>query len=72
MSALGDNVTPSLLSLVDGRVKEVVEEEVLEVGVGAVCLGDILQEDRSDDTSTTPHERNVGLVELPAVLLGSL
>lgn len=64
-STLGDNVSPAGLGFVNGLVEEVVEEEVLEVGVGSVRLGDVLQEDGADDTSTTPHESNLGLVELP-------
>lgn len=71
-SGLGDDVSPAGLRLVDGLVEEVVEEEVLEVGVAAVSSGDVLQEDGSDDASSAPHEGNGWLVELPAVLLGSL
>jgi len=69
---LGDNVAPAVLGGVDGVVEEVVEEKVLEVGVAAVGLGDVLEEDRADDAATTPHEGDLGLLELPAVLLGSL
>jgi len=57
---------------VNSLVEEVVEKEVLEVGVGTVRLGDVFQEDRSDDAATAPHERNLGLVQLPVVLLSSL
>jgi hypothetical protein len=57
---------------VDSLVEEVVEEQVLEVGVGAVRLGDVLQEDGSDDAATAPHESNLGLVQLPLVLFGGL
>lgn len=35
-------------------------------------LGDILQEDGADNAATTPHERNLGLVQLPVVLLGGV
>lgn len=69
---LGDDVPPAGLGLVDGLVEEVGEEEVLEVGVLAVSAGDVLQEDGADDAATTPHEGDLGLLELPAVLLGSL
>lgn len=69
---LGDNVAPAVLGGVDGVVEEVVEEKVLKVGVAAVGLGDVLEEDRADDAATTPHEGDLGLLELPAVLLGSL
>jgi hypothetical protein len=44
----------------------------LKVVIGAVCGGDILEEDGSDDTASTPHEGNRRLVELPLVLLGRL
>jgi hypothetical protein len=71
-SSLADHVTPAGLGVVDGLVEEVVEEQVLEVGVVAVGLGDILEEDGADNAATTPHEGNGGLVELPLVLLGSL
>lgn len=69
---LGNDVSPASLSIVDSLVEEVVEEQVLEVGVGTVGLGDVLQEDGADDASTAPHEGNLGLVELPVVLLGSV
>lgn len=71
-SRLGDNVTPAGLRLVDGGVEEVVEEKVLQVGVGAVRSRDVLEEDGADNATTAPHERNGGLVELPLVLLGGL
>lgn len=72
LGTLGDNVSPALLCVVDGLVEEVVEEKVLEVGVVAVSLGDVLKEDGADDATTAPHEGNLGLVELPVVLLGGL
>lgn len=53
-------------------VEEIIEEQVLQVRVGAVRLGDILEEDRADDAATAPHERDLGLVELPAVVLGGV
>jgi hypothetical protein len=71
-SGLGNDVSPSWLSLVDSLVEEVVEEQVLEVGVGPVSGGDVLQEDRADNASSTPHESDGWLVELPLVFLGGL
>ena len=70
--ALGDHVAPAGLRLVDGLVEEVVEEQVLEVWVVAVRTGDVLEEDGADDAATTPHEGDLWLLELPAVLLGGL
>ena len=51
-------------------VKEVIKQQVLEVRVGSVRLCDILEEDGADDAATAPHERDLGLVEFPGVLLG--
>lgn len=71
-NGLGADVSPAGLSVVDSLVEEIIEEKVLEVGVGAESLGDVLEEDRADDAATTPHEGDLGLVELPRVLLGGL
>jgi hypothetical protein len=71
-STLGDGVTPAGLCVGHGLGEEVVEHQVLEVGVATVCLGDVLEEDGTDDAASAPHEGNLGLVELPAVLLSSL
>lgn len=71
-STLGDDVTPASLGLLDGLVEEVGEQQVLKVGVGTVGSSDVLQEDGADDAATTPHESNLRLLELPAVLLSSL
>lgn len=70
--ALADHVSPALLSLLDGGLEEVVEQEVLQVRVVAVSVGDVLEEDGTDNAATTPHEGNGRLVQLPAVLAGSL
>ncbi|KAI6759042.1 hypothetical protein HG531_014038 [Fusarium graminearum] len=69
---LGNNVSPTGLGLVDGLVEEVVEQEVLEVRLAAVGVGDVLEEDGSDDAATSPHKGDGRLVELPAVLAGGL
>lgn len=42
--ALANNVSPAVLSLVDGFVEEVVEQQVLEVWVFTVCRSNVLQE----------------------------
>lgn len=72
LDRIGDAISPAILSVVDSLVEEVVEEQVFKVRLGAVSSSNVLQEDGSDDTTTTPHESDRGLVELPAVLLGSL
>lgn len=70
--SLADNVPPAALGVVNGLGEELVEQKVVEVGVGAVSVGDVLQEDGADDAATTPHEGDGRIVKLPAVLLGSL
>lgn len=71
-SGLADHVTPAVLGVVNGLVEEVVEEQVLKVGVVAVGVGNVLKEDGADDAATAPHEGNGRLVQLPLVLLGGL
>lgn len=69
---LCNDVSPASLGVGDGLEEELVEKQVLEVWVLAVRRGDVLQEDGTDDATTAPHKGNLWLVELPAVLLGSL
>ena len=71
-SPFTDDVSPAGLCLVDGLVEEVVEEQVFEIWIVAVGFCDILQEDRSNDAATAPHEGNRRLVELPLVFLCGL
>ena len=71
-SGLADHVAPAALGGLDGLLEEVVEQQVLEVGVVAVSVGDVLQEDGADNAATAPHQSDGGLVQLPAVLLGSV
>jgi len=68
-STLADNVSPSWLSMVNGLGEEIVEQQILKVGVAAVGIGDVLQKDGSDNATTTPHQSNRWLVQLPLVLL---
>jgi hypothetical protein len=65
LNTLSDSTSPARLGSVDGRLEEVVEEQVFEVRLSAVGLGDVRKEDGADDAATTPHEGNGGVVELP-------
>jgi len=49
---LGDDASPAWLSLVDGLVEEVIEEQRLELGLAAEGRGDVTEEDGSDDAAT--------------------
>lgn len=69
---LGNDVSPTWLGVVNSLVEEVVEQQVLELWVAAVGVGNVLQEDGADDATTTPHEGDLWLVQLPAVLTGGL
>lgn len=70
--SLGNDVSPAWLSLVDGLVEEIVEEKVLELRLLTVGVGDVLEEDGSDDAATSPHEGDGRLVELPVELASGL
>ena len=72
LSTLGHDVSPSGLSLVDGILEEVAEQEVLEIGVLAVGLRDVLEEDGPDDATASPHQSDGWLVQFPAILFGGL
>ena len=67
--ALGNNISPSRLRLVDGFVKEVIEQQVLKLWVATVCLSDVLEEDGANDAAATPHKSDLRLVEFPRVVL---
>ena len=71
-SSLADDVSPALLSVVDSVGEEAVEQKVVEVRVVTVGVGDVLEENRTDNATATPHEGDGGVVQLPAVLLSSL
>lgn len=71
-SSLADDVSPALLSVVDSVGEEAVEQKVVEVRVVTVGVGDVLEENGTDNATTTPHEGDGGVVQLPAVLLSSL
>jgi hypothetical protein len=72
LNTLGDGASPTGLGVVDGSLEEVIEEQVLEVRLSAVSLGDVCKENGANNATATPHEGNSGVVELPLVLLGSL
>lgn len=66
--SLSDDAPPTGLSLVHSLVEEVVEEQRLEARVLLVRRRDVTEEDRLDDTTTTPHARNTSVVQVPAEL----
>ncbi|EEQ40117.1 hypothetical protein CLUG_04245 [Clavispora lusitaniae ATCC 42720] len=72
LNSLTDSRSPALLSLDNSLVEEWVEQQVLQVWVLSVSSSNLAQEDRSDDTSTSPHQSNGWVVQLPTVLLSSL
>lgn len=71
-NSLDNSASPAGLSAVDSLVEEVVEEQVLEGWVVAEGLGDILEEDGSDNAATAPHESDFWHVKFPLVFLGGL
>lgn len=71
-NSLGNNVAPALGGILNSLGEEGVEEQVFQVGVLGVGSLDVAQEDGANDAATAPHEGNAGVVQVPAVLLGSL
>lgn len=56
--SLGDNASPAWLSLVDGFVEEVVEEQRFKFAILGVSSSDITKENTLDDATTSPHLSN--------------
>jgi hypothetical protein len=71
-SGLGNDSPPSWLSLGNSLKEEGGNEQVLELVVLSVGGGNVRQEDRLDDTSTSPHGSDTGVVKSPSVDLGGL
>lgn len=72
LNALDDSSPPTSLGPVDSSLEEVIEQQVLEVGLSTVGLGYICKEDRTDNAPTAPHESDGGVVQLPFIFFGSL
>jgi hypothetical protein len=86
LRGLGNNSPPTGLSLGNGLQEEGRNEQVLQLGVLSVGSSDVGQEDglgistascflcwtHLDDTSSSPHGSDTGVVEGPVVGLGSL
>lgn len=86
LRSLGNNSPPTGLSTGNGLQEEGRNEQVLQLGVLSVSRGDVGQEDglivslalmktgatHLDDTSSSPHGSDTGVVEGPVVGLGSL
>ena len=69
---LRDHAAPAGLRVLDGIDEESVKEQVLQVGVRAERVGNVLEEHGADDAAAAPHERDRALVEVPVVFLGGL
>ena len=72
LSTLGHDVSPSGLGLVDGVLEEITEQEILEIGVLAVGVRDVLEENGPDDAASSPHQGDGWLVQFPAIFLSGL
>src|SRR5581483_2526760 len=68
LHALDDGTPPGALVLVDGRGEEVIEEEILELGIFVVGFLDLAEELAADNAAAAPHERDATHVEVPALL----
>lgn len=64
------NVPTPYLAVLDGLPEEVVQEEAGQFGVLVKGGLDVTEEAAADDASSTPHEGDGAVVQLPAVALG--
>ena len=62
-----DNFAPVGLGLLNRLVEVLVEEEIRELRVARVSLGDFLQEGGADDATTAEDLGNLAEIQLPAV-----
>ncbi len=60
---------PALLGLAEHVLEERVEHEVRELRVGAVGIGDAVEEAGADDATATPDGGDAAEVEAPVLLL---
>ena len=65
-----DDFTPVLLRLAEHVFEERIEHEIGQIGVGAVGVGDAIEEAGADDATAAPDGGDAAEVELP-VLLGT-
>ena len=70
--SLGNDSPPTGLSIGNGLQEEGRNKQVLQLGVLSVGSGDVGQENGLDDTSSSPHGSDTGVVQGPVVGLGSL
>ena len=80
--ALGNDVTPILLSFMNCLVEEIIKQQILQlvvlytvsefgavVGGTLVGFGDVAEEDGADDAASTPHECDARVIEFPAIVV---
>ena len=66
------HLPPAWLTCVKSVPEKVVEEEVVQFRVFVVGCFDVAQENRSDDTTASPHQSDPPIVQGPSELLGCL
>ncbi len=64
----GHDLAPVLLRLLDRLVEVRVEQQVRELRVTGVGLGDLLEEGRADDAAAAPDLGDLTEIQLPVVL----
>ncbi len=72
LDGLGDDLAPGCLRVVDRLPEEVVEQEVVQLGVLVIGGLDVAQEHAPDDAAAPPHQGDSAIVQLPVEHLGRL
>ena len=65
-SCEGDDFAPILLELVEEVREEWGEHEIAQFRIGAVCVGDVVEETSTDDATAAPDRSDFREVEIPA------
>src|SRR5882757_6221389 len=66
LDCVNERLTPIHLVLVESAREEIVRQKVVELLIGVERLFDVSEENRTNDATAAPHERDSAHVEIPA------
>ena len=72
LDGIGNNLSPGCLTIINGLFEEVIQKEIVQFWIFVIGLLNVSKEDWSNDTSTSPHESNATVVQLPIEYFGGL
>ena len=69
LNRVHNRLPPARLVLVQRAREEVVQQQILQIGILIKRRLDVAEEHRTDDAAATPHQRNPAHVQMPALVL---